>query len=49
VLAATTIRLDNTRERHEALLTEMLQEIRAMHARHRGQETRIRRLEGHED
>jgi hypothetical protein len=30
VLTAMVLRMDNTRERHEGLLTDMLQEIRAI-------------------
>ncbi|HEY7301747.1 MAG TPA: hypothetical protein VH684_27980 [Xanthobacteraceae bacterium] len=46
VLTAIVIRLDNTRERHEALLTDMLREIRAMNTRAERTEDRLRRLEG---
>jgi hypothetical protein len=44
VLTAIVIRLDNTRERHEALLTDMLREIRAMNARAERTEDRFRKL-----
>jgi hypothetical protein len=42
VLTAIVIRLDNTRERHEALLTDMLREMRAIPARI---DDRVRKLE----
>jgi len=45
VLTAIVIRLDNTRERHESLLTEMLTEIRTMHAQHSRMGDRVRKLE----
>jgi hypothetical protein len=45
VLTAIVMRLDNTRERHEALLTDMLREIRAMNARAARADDRLRRLE----
>ena len=45
VLTAIVMRLDNTRERHESLLTDMLREIRAMNARAERTDERLRRVE----
>jgi hypothetical protein len=45
VLTAIVMRLDNTRERHEALLTDMLREIQAMNGRAARTDDRLRRLE----
>jgi chromosome segregation ATPase len=45
VVSATMLRLDNTRERHEALLNDMLAEIRAIHQQTSRMNDRIRRLE----
>ena len=44
VLTAIAARLDNTRDRHEALLTDMLREIQAMNARSARTDDRLRRL-----
>ena len=46
VLTAIAARLDNTRDRHEALLTDMLREIQAMNARSARTDDRLRRLKG---
>jgi hypothetical protein len=42
VLTAIVMRLDNTRERHEALLTDMVREIQAMNARAARTDDRLR-------
>jgi hypothetical protein len=43
VLTAIVMRLDNTRERHEGLLADMLREIQAMNARAARTDDRVRR------
>jgi chromosome segregation ATPase len=45
VLTAIVMRLDNTPERHESLLADMLREIQAMNARAARTDDRLRRLE----
>jgi hypothetical protein len=45
VLTAIVMRLDNTRERQEGLLTDMLREIQAMNGRAARTDDRLRRLE----
>jgi hypothetical protein len=44
VLTAVVMRLDNTRERHEGLLADMLREIQATNARAARTDDRLRRL-----
>lgn len=45
VLTAMVLRLDNTRERQESLLSEMLAEIRSMHQQSARLNDRVRSLE----
>ena len=45
VVTAIVMRLDNTHERHEGLLADMLREIQAMNARAARTDDRLRRLE----
>jgi hypothetical protein len=46
VVSATTMRLDRTRDHHEGVLTDILREMRAVHAQIAGIASRVRRLEG---
>lgn len=45
VLSAMVLRLDNSRDRQEALLSDMLHELRAMHAQYDRMNDRVRKLE----
>jgi hypothetical protein len=45
VLTAVVMRLENTRERHEGLLADMLREIQTMSARSARADDCLRRLE----
>lgn len=45
VLTAVVMRLENTRERHEGLLADMLREIQTMSARSARTDDCLRRLE----
>jgi hypothetical protein len=45
VFSAIVMRLDNTRERQEGLMTDMLQEMRAIHGQIARMNDRVRKLE----
>lgn len=45
VLSAMVLRLDNSRDRQEALLSDMLHELRAMHRQYDRMNDRVRKLE----
>jgi chromosome segregation ATPase len=46
VVSTTTMRLDRTRDHHEGVLTDILREMRAVHAQIAGIASRVRKLEG---